>query len=207
MLQFGQLARCILRWQVGRQVVRAKANHATKIAHTAVDALGEPALKALVAHAPNSKVFSEHAPVDPLAHLVTETGDHQGRLAQIPIKLSPLDKSLRLLEGPERPGDLYSAATPMRPRVFRAGSWIAAALVGGLAVLVGLSGAIKGDGDARLSGALLVILSLALLLASPLAIYLAVRRGVRMVAACVVAAVVVFGTFVAGALLIGEGAY
>ena len=74
-------------------------------------------------------------------------------------------------------------------------------------MLVGLSGAIKGDGDARLSGALLVILSLALLLASPLAIYLAVRRGVRMVAASVAAAVVVFGTFVAGALLIGEGAY
>ena len=95
----------------------------------------------------------------------------------------------------------------MWPRVFRVGSWIAAALVGGLAVIVGLSGAIKGDGDARVSAILLVTLSLALLLASPLAIYLAVRRGVRVVAACVVAAVVVFGTFIAGVLLIGEGAY
>ena len=95
----------------------------------------------------------------------------------------------------------------MWPRVFRVGGWIAAALVGGLAALVGLSGAIKGDGEARGSGALLVILSLALLLASPLAIYLSVRRGVRVVAACVVAAVVVFGTVIAGVLLIGEGAY
>lgn len=95
----------------------------------------------------------------------------------------------------------------MGPRVFRVGSWIAAALVGGLAALVGLFGAIQGDGAARASGLLLVILSLALLLTSPLAIYLAVRRGVRVVAGCVVAAVVVFGTFIAGALLIGEGAY
>jgi len=54
---------------------------------------------------------------------------------------------------------------------------------------------------------LLVILSLALLLASPLGIYLCVRRGVQVVAASVIAAVVVFGTFIAGALLILEGAY
>jgi hypothetical protein len=80
-------------------------------------------------------------------------------------------------------------------------------LWGGLAALVGLFGAIKGDGYARASGALLVILSLALLLASPLAIYVAVRRRVRVVVACVVAAVVVSGTFIAGFLLILEGAY
>jgi hypothetical protein len=95
----------------------------------------------------------------------------------------------------------------MWPRVFRVGSWIAAALVGGLAALVGLYGAVNGDGAARLSALLLVILSLVLLLASPLAIYLAVRRGVRVVAACVVAAVVVLGTFIAGFLLLLEGAY
>ncbi len=74
-------------------------------------------------------------------------------------------------------------------------------------MIVGLFGAIKGDGDARVSAILLVTLSLALLLASPLVIYLAVRRGVRVVAACVVAAVVVLGTFIAGVLLILEGAY
>ena len=108
----------------------------------------------------------------------------------------------------ERPEGTYTRLRPpMWPRVFRVGSWIAAALVGGLAALVGLSGAIKGDGEARGSGALLVILSLALLLASPLGIYLAVRRGVQVVAASVIAAVVVFGTFIAGALLILEGAY
>ena len=95
----------------------------------------------------------------------------------------------------------------MWPRVFRVGSWIAAALVGGLAALVGLSGAVIGDGWARASGGLLVILSFLLFLASPLAIYLAVRRRIRVVAAGVVAAVIVFGAFIAGFLLILEGAY
>jgi hypothetical protein len=95
----------------------------------------------------------------------------------------------------------------MWPRVFRVGSWITAALAGGLAALVGVSGAVIGDGWARASGGLLVILSLVLLLASPLAIYLAVRGGVRVVDTYFVAAVVVFGAFIAGVLLILEGAY
>jgi hypothetical protein len=87
----------------------------------------------------------------------------------------------------------------MWPRVFRVGSWIAAAL-GALVALVALYwfvlGAISADG--RLSGIGLVFLSPAQLLATPLAI----RRWGRVVAACVVAAVVVFGTFIVGFLLI-----
>lgn len=99
--------------------------------------------------------------------------------------------------------DLNSAATSMWPRVFRVGSWIAAGL-GGLVALVALFwfvvGAIIANG--RLSGIGLVFLSPALLLATPLAIRFAIRRWGRMVAACVVAAVVVFGTFIVGFLLI-----
>jgi hypothetical protein len=95
----------------------------------------------------------------------------------------------------------------MWSRVLRVGGWIAVALVGGLAAFVGLFGAVSGDGEARLSALLLVALSFVLLLASPLAIYLAVRRGVRVVTAFVVAAVVVLGTFIAGFLLVLEGAY
>jgi len=91
----------------------------------------------------------------------------------------------------------------MWPGVFRVGSWIAAA-IGGLGALVAVGafviGAISTDG--RLSGVGLVFLSPALLLATPLAVRLAVRQWGRVVAASVVAAAAVLGTFVAGLLLI-----
>ncbi len=103
----------------------------------------------------------------------------------------------------------------MWPRVFRFGTWIAAAL-GGLTALVALYyfviagiGFSQGESNAggRTAGVAVVVLSLALLLATPLAIRLAIRRWSRVVAACVLAAVVVFGTFIVGLALIVVNAY
>ena len=97
------------------------------------------------------------------------------------------------------------------PRAFQVVSWIAAALAAlvsffALYVFVGAwIVASQGSPNAagRGYGAAAVVLSLALLLATPLAI----RRSGRGVAGCVVAAVVVFGTCILGLALIVGNAY
>jgi hypothetical protein len=108
-------------------------------------------------------------------------------------------------------GSRLSCDLLMWPRVFQVGSSIAAALAAlvlffALYVFVGAwIVASQGSTNAagRGYGAAMVVLSLALLLATPFAI----RRSGRRVAGCVVAAVIVFGTCMVGLALILENAY